>query len=237
MKYDGTKDPKYLEGAADAIQYRAFPVTLAGPMIKWFNALPNGFIANFHDILGKFLAQFTTKSAKAKHPISLLGVTQRKDESTKKYLDRFNDEYLTFDGLTDLVASLSLTNGLMNEDFWKNLTTKPVWTIHEIQSVVREYINDEEMSQVVVANKWQYENTAPHNKLPPREIQKEHSKSANTNRPPRVGKFSNYTPYPPHHRNLQPNSRVGHPPKGTTTERTDRRQQEPVLRLSSKIRA
>nr|XP_025664335.1 uncharacterized protein LOC112762688 [Arachis hypogaea] len=63
IKYDGTKDPQEhltafeakmnLEGAADAVRCRAFPVTLAGPAIKWFNALPNGSIASFHDITRK----------------------------------------------------------------------------------------------------------------------------------------------------------------------------------------
>ncbi|XP_025651898.1 uncharacterized protein [Arachis hypogaea] len=171
MKYDGTKDSQEhltafkarmnLEGAADAVRGKAFPVTLAGPMIKWFNALPNGSITGFHDISRKFMAQFTTRITKAKHPISLLGVTQKQDESTRKYLDRFNDECLTIDGLTDSVASLCLTNGLMNEDFRKHLTTKPVWTMHEIQNVARDYINDEEVSQVVAANKRQHGNT-PH---------------------------------------------------------------------------
>nr|XP_025658017.1 uncharacterized protein LOC112754562 [Arachis hypogaea] len=66
-----------------------------------------------------------TRIAKAKHPINLLGVTQRPGEPTRKYLDRFNDECLEIDGLTDSVASLCLTNGLLNEDFRKHLTTKP----------------------------------------------------------------------------------------------------------------
>ncbi|XP_025670159.1 uncharacterized protein [Arachis hypogaea] len=171
MKYDGTKDSQEhltafkarmnLEGAADAVRVRAFPVTLAGPTIKWFNTLPNGSITGFHDISWKFMAQFTTRITKAKHPISLLGVTQKQDKSTRKYLDRFNDECLTIDGLTDSVASLYLTNGLMNEDFRKHLTTKPVWTMHEIQNVARDYINDEEVSQVVVANKWQHPTRQP----------------------------------------------------------------------------
>ncbi|RYR34843.1 hypothetical protein Ahy_A10g049885 [Arachis hypogaea] len=194
MKYDRTKDPQEhltafearmnLEGAADAVRCRAFPITLAGPAIKWFNALPNGSIANFHDIARKFMAQFTTRITKAKHPISLLGVTQKQEESTRKYLDRFNDECLTVDGLTDSVASLCLTNGLMNEDFRKHLTTKPVWTMHEIQNVAKDYINDEEVSQVVAANN-------RHNPTP-KENQRDHPRP--TNRPPRIGKFSNYTP-------------------------------------------
>ncbi|RYQ94847.1 hypothetical protein Ahy_B08g089800 [Arachis hypogaea] len=209
MKYDGTKDPHEhltafearmnLEGATDAVRCRAFLVTLAGPVIKWFNALPNGSIAGFCDISRRFMAQFTTRITKAKHPISLLRVTQKHDESTRKYLDRFNDECITVDGLTDSVASLCLTNRLMNKNFRKYLTTKPVWTMHEIQGVAKEYINDEEVSQVVAANKRQHGSTqhglpANRHNPTPKENQREHHKPINANRPPRVGKFSNYTP-------------------------------------------
>nr|XP_025619462.1 uncharacterized protein LOC112711112 [Arachis hypogaea] len=171
MKYDRTKDPQEhlttfeammnLEGAADAVRRRPFPVTLADPAIKWFNAFPNGSIASFNDVSRKFMTHFTTRIAKAKHPISLLGITQKYDEPTRKYLNRFNDECLMVDRITDFVASLCLTNGLMNEDFWKHLTTKPVWTMHDIQNIAKEYINDEELSQVVAANKRQHDNTVP----------------------------------------------------------------------------
>ncbi|XP_057756300.1 uncharacterized protein LOC130975529 [Arachis stenosperma] len=165
MRYDGTQDPlehltafearMNLEGVGDEVRCRAFPVTLAGPAIRWFNGLPQGSIYSFSDISRAFLAQFTTRIAKAKHPINLLGVTQRQGEPTRRYLDRFNDECLEIDGLTDSVASLCLTNGLLNENFRKHLTTKPVWTMHEIQTVAKEYINDEEVSRVVAANKRQ----------------------------------------------------------------------------------
>ncbi|XP_072067001.1 uncharacterized protein [Arachis hypogaea] len=163
MRYDGTQDPQEhltafearinLEGVRDEVRFRAFLVTLAGPAIWCFNSLPQGSVAKFLDIGHTFLAQFTTRIAKVKHPINLLEVIQRFGEPTRKYLDRFNDECLEIDGLTDSVASLCLTKGLLNEDFKKYLTTKPVWTMQVIQSVAREYINDEEVSQVVAANK------------------------------------------------------------------------------------
>ncbi|XP_057739845.1 uncharacterized protein LOC130956933 [Arachis stenosperma] len=142
-----------LERVGDKVRCRAFPVTLAGPAIRWFNSLPQCSVVTFLDITRAFLAQFTTRIAKEKHTINLLGVTQRAGEPTRKYLDRFNDECLEIDGLTNSVASLCLTNGLLNEDFRKHLTTKPVWTMQEIQNMAREYINDEEVSQVVAANK------------------------------------------------------------------------------------
>ncbi|XP_057723321.1 uncharacterized protein LOC130939217 [Arachis stenosperma] len=167
MRYDGTQDPlehlttfeakMNLEGVGDEVRCQAFPVTLAGPAIRWFNGLPQGSVTG-SDISRAFLAQFTTRIAKAKHPINLLGETQRTGEPTRKYLDRFNDECLEIDGLTDSVASLYLTNMLLNKDFRKHLTTKSVWTMQEIQTVAKEYINDEEVSQVVAANKRQPSN-------------------------------------------------------------------------------
>ncbi|XP_072066690.1 uncharacterized protein [Arachis hypogaea] len=147
MRYDGTQDPlehltafearMNLEGVGDEVRCRAFPVTLVGPAIRWFNNLPQGSVTQFSDISHAFLAQFTTRIAKAKHPINLLGVTQKAGEPTRKYLDRFNDKCLKIDGLTDSVASLCLTNGLLNEDFRKHFTTKPVWTMQEIQCVAK----------------------------------------------------------------------------------------------------
>ncbi|XP_072089374.1 uncharacterized protein [Arachis hypogaea] len=132
-----------LEGAADTVRCRPFPVTLAGPAIKWFNALSNSSISYFDDFSKKFVTQFTTRIAKAKHAISLIRVTQRQDKPTRKYLDKFNDEFLTVDGLTESTASLCLTDGLMNKGFRKHLTNKLIWTMHEIQIVAKEYINDE----------------------------------------------------------------------------------------------
>ncbi|XP_020963981.1 uncharacterized protein LOC110265359 [Arachis ipaensis] len=207
MRYDRTQDPQEhltafearmnLEGLGDEVRCHAFPVTLAGPVIRWFNILLRGSVARFSDISRAFLAQFTTRIAKEKHPINLLGVTQRSGEPTRKYLDRFNDECLEIDRLTDSVASLCLTNGLLNEDFRKHLTTKPVRTMQEIQIVFRECINDEEVSQDVAANKRQpsYNQSRQYGGG---ERQKEHARDGGPGKTSRsfsrVGKFTNYTP-------------------------------------------
>ncbi|XP_015949004.1 uncharacterized protein LOC107473922 [Arachis duranensis] len=207
MRYDGTKDPQKhltafearmnLEGVGDATRCRAFLVTLAGPAIRWFNALPQGSITAFADISQSFLARFTTRIAKVKHLSNLLGVTQKPGEPTKKFIDRFNDECLKIDGLTDSFASLCLTNDLLNEDFRKHLTTKPVWTMQKIQSVTKEYINDEEVSQVVAANKWQLPNP-PARQAPQvdryKEAPRDGTPAKQHKQPPRVGRFTNYTP-------------------------------------------
>ncbi|XP_057720268.1 uncharacterized protein LOC130934748 [Arachis stenosperma] len=207
MRYDGTQDPlehltafearMNLEGVGDEVRCRAFPVTLAGPTIRWFNGLPQGSIHGFLDISRAFLAQFTTRIAKAKHPINLLGISQRQGEPTRKYLDRFNDKCLEIDGLTDSVASLCLTNGLLNENFQKYLTTKPVWTMHEIQTATKEYINEEEVSQVVAANKRQSGYNQPRQQGNVERLKEQVREGASSRAPrpfPRVEKFTNYTP-------------------------------------------
>nr|XP_025661248.1 uncharacterized protein LOC112756852 [Arachis hypogaea] len=71
--------------------------------------------------------------------------------------------------------------------------------MHEIQNVTRDYMNDEEVSQVVATNKrqngnTQHGNSASRQNPPPRENQRDHPRPTNTSRPPRIGKFSNYTP-------------------------------------------
>ncbi|XP_025607982.1 uncharacterized protein [Arachis hypogaea] len=144
MRYDGTKDPQEHLTAFEA------RMNLEGV---------GDAVSSVHDT-----------HSQAKHPINLLRVTQKLGEPTRKFLDRFNDECLDIDGFTDSVASLCLTNDMLNKDFRKHLTTKPVWTMQEIQSVAKEYINDEKASRVVAANKRQ------------------------PKQPPQVGRFTNYTP-------------------------------------------
>ncbi|MED6138613.1 hypothetical protein PIB30_075924, partial [Stylosanthes scabra] len=68
-----------------------------------------------------------------KHPINLLAVTQRPNKTTRKFIERFNTECNTVDGLVDRVGSLCLTNGLASDDIRKELTTKLVWSRKEIQ--------------------------------------------------------------------------------------------------------
>ncbi|MED6174939.1 hypothetical protein PIB30_073626 [Stylosanthes scabra] len=79
---------------------------------------------------------------------------------TRKYIERFNTECKTIDGLVDGVASLCLTNGLANDDFRRQLTTKPVWTRKDMQTKAKDFIHHEEVNRVVAATKSQQTQTA-----------------------------------------------------------------------------
>ncbi|MED6109231.1 hypothetical protein PIB30_031547 [Stylosanthes scabra] len=101
MKYDGSTDPyvhlndfehqMICDGAIDEVKCLAFPVALTGLAAQCIDS--------------------------HKHPINLLAVVQKPNETTRKYIERFNAECKTIDGLVDRVASLCLTNGLANDDF------------------------------------------------------------------------------------------------------------------------
>ncbi|MED6197565.1 hypothetical protein PIB30_057608, partial [Stylosanthes scabra] len=105
--------------------------------------------------------EFTTSIDNTKHPINLLAIVQKPNETTWKHIKRFNAECKTIDGLVDGVASLCLTNGLANDEFRKQLTTKPVWTRKEMQVISKEFIHREEANWVVVAMKNAQTHTTP----------------------------------------------------------------------------
>ncbi|MED6196035.1 hypothetical protein PIB30_043452 [Stylosanthes scabra] len=96
---------------------------------------------------------------------------------------------------TNSLASQCLTNGLTNDDFIKQLTTKPVWSRKEMQVIAKEFIHHEEVSRVVPTTKNPQTHTAPpvnaqpHN---PRDNQRD-SGFKGQPKPPKQ-KFNNYTP-------------------------------------------
>ncbi|MED6189022.1 hypothetical protein PIB30_091549 [Stylosanthes scabra] len=91
---------------------------------QWFTSLPAGSISSYSEIRELFLNEFTTSIDNTTHPINLLAVTQKPKETTRKFIERFNAECKTIDGLVDGVANLCLTNGLARDDFRKQLTIK-----------------------------------------------------------------------------------------------------------------
>ncbi|MED6118546.1 hypothetical protein PIB30_003762 [Stylosanthes scabra] len=128
------------DGAIGEVKCRAFLVALTGLAAQWFTSLPTGSISTYSEIRELFLNEFITSIDSHKHPINLVA---------------------TIDGLVDGVASLCLTNSLANEDFRRQLTTKPVWTRMEIQAKAKEFIHHEEVNRVVAATKNQQTHTAP----------------------------------------------------------------------------
>ncbi|MED6172253.1 hypothetical protein PIB30_048300 [Stylosanthes scabra] len=68
---------------------------------------------------------------------------------------------------THSVPILCLTNGLSNDDFRKQLTTKPVWSRKEMQIIAKKFIHHEEVSRVVATTRNPQIHTAPQVKSQP----------------------------------------------------------------------
>ncbi|MED6123520.1 hypothetical protein PIB30_049934 [Stylosanthes scabra] len=140
-------------GAVDEIKCQAFPVTLTRLASQWFTSLSASSISIFFEVKELFLNEFTTSIDNTKHPINPVAVIQKPNETTRKFIKRFNAECKTIDGLVDAAASLCLTNGFATDDFRKQWTTKLVWSQKEMQVIDKEFIHHEKVNRVVAATK------------------------------------------------------------------------------------
>ncbi|MED6202215.1 hypothetical protein PIB30_103086, partial [Stylosanthes scabra] len=54
---------------------------------QWFTSLPAGSISSYSEIRELFLNEFTTSIDNTKHPINLLAVVQKPNETTRMYIE------------------------------------------------------------------------------------------------------------------------------------------------------
>ena len=100
--FDGFKDPldyldsfrtiMHLQGVSDKIMCRAFPTNLRGLARIWFNQLETGSIDTFAQLSQAFIDNFIGGRRSARPANYLLNIRQRKGESLRSYMQRFNKE-------------------------------------------------------------------------------------------------------------------------------------------------
>ena len=90
-KYKGTTDPED-HVSQKVCMCKGFGNTLAGPTLKWYLALPNISIVSFADMVNKFTFQFARNRMMPKLTSDLFKIIQKTNESTRDYLQRFNNE-------------------------------------------------------------------------------------------------------------------------------------------------
>ncbi|MED6147750.1 hypothetical protein PIB30_046618 [Stylosanthes scabra] len=89
---DHTPNRMLLVNASDAIQYKAFTITLKKDALTWFNALPPGSIECFSNLADSFMKNFTTRRRLPKTCLNLYSIVQKPYETFRSYLDCFNTE-------------------------------------------------------------------------------------------------------------------------------------------------
>lgn len=63
-----------LQGASDAIMYRAFPLTLRDKAQRWFKRLHQRSVKNWNELVTTFLAQFMGSKARTKPKERLVNI-------------------------------------------------------------------------------------------------------------------------------------------------------------------
>ena len=125
--YDASKDPldhlesfktlMHLQGVADKIMCRAFPITLKGPARIWFSRLTPNSICTFKELSAQFASHFIRGHKYKKSTTCLMSIKQREDETLRSYIACFNKEALSIDEADDKILITAFTNGLQKGKF------------------------------------------------------------------------------------------------------------------------
>ncbi|XP_075654740.1 uncharacterized protein LOC142624894 [Castanea sativa] len=140
--YDGSKDPldhlesfktlMHLQGVSDEIMCRAFPTTLKGPAIIWFNRLTPNSISTFKELSARFASHFIGGPKYKKSTACLMNIKQWEDEMLRSYIDRFTKEALLSDEADDKILVAAFMNKLQKGKFLFSLYKNDPKTMSDV---------------------------------------------------------------------------------------------------------
>ena len=152
--YDGVKDPlnhletfktlMHLQGVADEIMCRVFPMTLKGMARIWFSRLTPNSISTFKKLSAQFTAHFIGGHRYKKSTTCLMSIRQREDKTLRFYISRFNKEALSIDEADDNILVVTFTNGLRKGKFLFSLYKNDQKTMSEVLYRATKYMNIED---------------------------------------------------------------------------------------------
>ena len=152
--YDGVKDPldqletfktlMHLQCVADEIMCRAFPTTLKGAARIWFSRLTPNFVSTFKELSAQFTAHFIGGHRYKKSTACLMSIKQRKDETLRSYISRFNKEALSIDETDDKILVAAFTNGLRKGKFLFSLYKNDPKIMSKVLYKATKYMNPED---------------------------------------------------------------------------------------------
>ncbi|XP_021725977.1 uncharacterized protein LOC110693175 [Chenopodium quinoa] len=152
--FDGKGDPKRYVAAfeshmlytiTDAVWCKVFPTTLTGPASDWFSNLEPGSIDYFDTLVELFTGQYITNNARQRTSGELMAVKQRKDESLRDFIRRFNNKANTIPKLQQEIVVMALMSGLGDNDFKKYMARKSFPNLGVAFGKAHEYIKSEEL--------------------------------------------------------------------------------------------
>ncbi|XP_062085288.1 uncharacterized protein LOC133791376 [Humulus lupulus] len=145
--YDGTTDPndhiasykqRMFTGAIprelrEACMCKGFGSSLVGPALQWYTNLPNNSIFSFAQLTDIFVEQFACSRKLEKLSDDLYRIKQRRGESLRDYVARFNTEKVSITSCNIDTAITTFRKGLMvDSDLYKELTKYPCRTMEDV---------------------------------------------------------------------------------------------------------
>ncbi|XP_043816658.1 uncharacterized protein LOC110624299 [Manihot esculenta] len=132
--YDGAGNPRE----------HAFPMTLSGPARAWFNNLESGSISSFGDLATRFISRFIAGVPTDRKTSYLETIKQRRDESLREYIARFNTEALQIPELDEGRAVEAMQKGTTSAEFFGSLSRKPPTSLAELMQRAEKYIRQDD---------------------------------------------------------------------------------------------
>ena len=152
--YDEAKDPldylntfktlMHIQGVADEIMCRVFPMTLKDPARIWFNRLTSNSISTFKELSVQFTSHFIRGHRYKKSTACLMSIRQREDETLRSYIARFNKEALSIDETDDKILVATFTNRLRKGKFLFSLYKNDPKTMSDVLYRATKHMNAED---------------------------------------------------------------------------------------------
>ncbi|XP_057811678.1 uncharacterized protein LOC131025917 [Salvia miltiorrhiza] len=112
---------------------KGFGSSLIGPALQWYTNLPNYSISSFAQLTDIFVQQYASSKKLEKISEDLYAMIQRRDESLRDYIGRFNKEKVSITNCSTQTAITTFRKSLLpDSDLYKDLTKYPCKTMEDV---------------------------------------------------------------------------------------------------------
>ncbi|XP_021627036.1 uncharacterized protein LOC110625716 [Manihot esculenta] len=123
---------------------KVFLTTLTGPARAWFNSLEVGSIRSFGDLANVFISRFIAGVPADRKTSYLETVRQRRNESLREYIARFNTEALQIPELDEGMVVEAMQKGTTSPEFFSSLSRNPLTSLAELMRRAEKYIRQDD---------------------------------------------------------------------------------------------
>ncbi|XP_075633720.1 uncharacterized protein LOC142606221 [Castanea sativa] len=134
----------HLQGVPDEIMCKSFPTTLKGLARIWYSRLTPNSISTFKELGAQFVSHFIGGHRYKKSTAYLMSIRQRKDETLRSYISRFNKDVLSIDEANDKILVVVFTNKLRKGKFLFSLYKNDPKTMSDVLYRATKYMNAED---------------------------------------------------------------------------------------------